>query len=998
MSETIGRVDFIAGLDGRGLPREARNLGKRIGAEGDRAGTDFGSQFDKSATRRIDLAADRMAESLRRGVRLDGSVLKRNRAEIDKFTQDTRIAFEQMFPRTFKAFDVLDRRVKSVGHSFDNLRLKVMRTWDALEVGDGRLRIHAIRWRDLSHNTRQWTLIIGAIAAGMQHLAGLSSALGAGLLAVGGGLSALVLGGGAAVAMFTLLLKDMEDIPPHLRDVAAQFKNLGTVLLDTRELIATSAFAEMSGTFDRLSETVRGLSPVFSTLGTSVGRVFDRFSKGIAVGTDGFSQISRLIELGAENFETLAKAAGTWSLALIRGINRANPIVNQLIGYVQKLGDRFDRFTKSNDFDSWIQQSMQTFTEFGRLLDATARALNDLVTPESLGRTREFLRNLTDFMPNLSRLLNVLGQLDVFGLAAQLLNDFGRALEPLAEPVARLAASVNDVASVLIGEFANALGVIADLIAPLASLLADLVAAIPPEALGAVAAGFVGIATAIGVLRGTQALAGLVADFALARDGSKGFLNVIGGVESGTGKAATMVGRFGRALGVVGVAAGVAIPVITQVVREIQQLDDKARVAASGGNDLGKALNTIVGDFKVTSWAVGDAGKSFSELTGNTRAMQTALDQLAAVQAKSPFLRWAGDLAAVDRESAVLAKGLNELSKPMASLAQTSLPDAQAKMRGYAESVGASRDQVLTMINEMPEYKKVLEDAAWAAEGSASNEALLRAALGETASAAETARAALYELANQQLLANDSSRNYYESLDRLGETLATNGVNLDNSTEAGRRNTAAIDAMAAATLKLSQDTLEQTGSQSQANAVILQGRDALIAQMTQFGYTRETAEAYINQLGLVPDDIATLLALEGVDAALNQIADVVRPRTVPISLQVTGGGTGFDWGGREVTPFASGGVLHGARQILAGEAGPEAIVPLRRPLSMVDPSVRALSAVAQGKSIPAMAGGGVVGGGKSITIEAGAIVVQNATDPEATSIAVMNRVAELVGA
>lgn len=46
-----------------------------------------------------------------------------------------------------------------------------------------------------------------------------------------------------------------------------------------------------------------------------------------------------------------------------------------------------------------------------------------------------------------------------------------------------------------------------------------------------------------------------------------------------------------------------------------------------------------------------------------------------------------------------------------------------------------------------------------------------------------------------------------------------------------------------------------------------------------------------------------------------------------------------------------------------GEAGPEALVPLNRPLSQVDPSVRALSAFAQGL------------GGSGTTIESGAIVV-----------------------
>lgn len=56
--------------------------------------------------------------------------------------------------------------------------------------------------------------------------------------------------------------------------------------------------------------------------------------------------------------------------------------------------------------------------------------------------------------------------------------------------------------------------------------------------------------------------------------------------------------------------------------------------------------------------------------------------------------------------------------------------------------------------------------------------------------------------------------------------------------------------------------------------------------------------------------------------------------------------------GGEPMKFATGGIVSAPTffgNVLAGEAGPEAIVPLRRRLSQVDPSVRELSAIAQGK-------------------------------------------------
>lgn len=86
--------------------------------------------------------------------------------------------------------------------------------------------------------------------------------------------------------------------------------------------------------------------------------------------------------------------------------------------------------------------------------------------------------------------------------------------------------------------------------------------------------------------------------------------------------------------------------------------------------------------------------------------------------------------------------------------------------------------------------------------------------------------------------------------------------------------------------------------------------------------------------------------------------------------------------------FATGGTVYGPTRALIGEAGPEAVVPLNRPLSQVDPSVRALSAIAQGK---AFAGGGVAGG-RQVIVEKGAIVVSTVrSDPYLIAGSVVDR-------
>ena len=86
---------------------------------------------------------------------------------------------------------------------------------------------------------------------------------------------------------------------------------------------------------------------------------------------------------------------------------------------------------------------------------------------------------------------------------------------------------------------------------------------------------------------------------------------------------------------------------------------------------------------------------------------------------------------------------------------------------------------------------------------------------------------------------------------------------------------------------------------------------------------------------------------------------------------------------------ASGGILTRATNVIAGEAGPEAIVPLRRPLHMVDPSVRALSGMLQGL-IPMQSSPSP---GNSTTIQPGAVtVVTQATDARRVAEMVEDRV------
>ena len=103
--------------------------------------------------------------------------------------------------------------------------------------------------------------------------------------------------------------------------------------------------------------------------------------------------------------------------------------------------------------------------------------------------------------------------------------------------------------------------------------------------------------------------------------------------------------------------------------------------------------------------------------------------------------------------------------------------------------------------------------------------------------------------------------------------------------------------------------------------------------------------------------------------------------------------------GPDFLPTASGGmfgtITNGAQVRLIGEEGAEAVVPLNRPLSQVDPAVRWLSAIAQGLQDPEGPGGPYTQSGKTIDASGWQIITPS-SDARAVAAEVLNDLAASV--
>jgi TP901 family phage tail tape measure protein len=107
------------------------------------------------------------------------------------------------------------------------------------------------------------------------------------------------------------------------------------------------------------------------------------------------------------------------------------------------------------------------------------------------------------------------------------------------------------------------------------------------------------------------------------------------------------------------------------------------------------------------------------------------------------------------------------------------------------------------------------------------------------------------------------------------------GAALDQNTEAGRKNQAALDAIRENALKAASATFELTHSTELAAKDVQKGRDDFIKFATEGLHMSATeAKALADNMGLVPKDVSTAISLSGVDTANTQLDNITGKVTV----------------------------------------------------------------------------------------------------------------------
>lgn len=192
-------------------------------------------------------------------------------------------------------------------------------------------------------------------------------------------------------------------------------------------------------------------------------------------------------------------------------------------------------------------------------------------------------------------------------------------------------------------------------------------------------------------------------------------------------------------------------------------------------------------------------------------------------------------------------------------------------------------------------------------------------ALDDGTAAAEQFKTALDKLAGAALGVEKSSLAWLGSLADLREELKQGTKTLDDSTEAGRENRYSILAAVDAALQHAEAIAEKTGNEDEAIRVAQSHIREILETARASGIAEGDIRDYIKQLKLTPKQIRTLLQLEGVDQATNELDRFFRRfdgRVINTRLGITTPSE-IDGSGRVVVEEASGAIIRAQRGLIA---------------------------------------------------------------------------------
>jgi TP901 family phage tail tape measure protein len=719
--------------------------------------------------------------------------------------------------------------------------------------------------------------------------------------------------------------KTVDGSPAEMAALEKELRNLATTLPATHEEIAGVAeaagqlgiargdIAEFTkvaiamGVSTNLSadEAATGMARMANIMGTSAKDVDRMGSALVAVGNAGASTEAEILDMslriaaagrqaGFSEGEVLglanamsslgiqAEAGGTAISTVIKGINNAVMDGGEsLEGFARVAGMSAEGFATAWRDDA--ASALQTVVAGLARMQAQGQNVNTVIDDLGLGgiRTSDTLLRLAGNADGLSDSLSLGNK--AWAENNALMNEANQRYETTAARLQMARNQITDAAIDIGGLLLPVLASGAEMVANFARGFSELPGPVK---------------TMVTVLGGLAATIGLVGGAAiLAVPKIAAFRATMHTLETASGAAARGMGKFGLFMtGPWGVAIGVASMALGGLVTALGASSRASEEAAAYQEELTAAL-------KESEGAINDNIRALAA----HRAEETQVDG-------SSLLEWAerAGVSVTTVTDALLGNrpAMDEFVAGLNALAGAASTEGMDNLAGLGGTLDANAQGAIRTAATVKELAAQLggavaahERETAAAQGSAEATETAAGAMdgfadstGEAIDMATELAEALDLLNGPTLNLNDANRDFQQTLADVAERIqgAKEGadgysLSLDITTEAGRKNQAALDDVAGSAMDVANAIYKTTGDYGKFRASLELARQDLFNQARQFFATEEQAWDYVDSVLAIPAHADTQINAEIDQAARNVQAiqdqiDGLRGKTVTVKV------------------------------------------------------------------------------------------------------------------
>lgn len=901
---------------------------------------------------------------------------------------------------------------RDVDRDIDRLGSGIGRFRRALIAIDAPGRKFRNAWRSAPHGLKQGAFYVGLFAGLAPGIATLGSVAGSALAVLATGALAVGAAIGVTIAAFKGIGGPIEDVAPKARASAKALKTLSEPLHDLQQVLQGQLFRNLSDELRAIgTKLIPGVSKGLGGVAAATGDVFEELLQGLE-SKGGIRTMNQLLA----GFKPIIKDLGGSFLQLSAAFGHifveALPTAKNFFKFLDDLFTRFNDWTKSVEGQDRIALFFETMNRLagplGGLIGAAGKALAGMVTDQSISNMEDFLSTMTDVLNDLPDFVGIIDDLDPLGVAADILKEFFDVISDNKSGLSDLATSLGGFLKSGVKDLGPVFGDVVKAIVPFLDGLSDelqpifddllpVVKKLAKDTLPEMLDVFLQLAPALEpvvdlfsdlsltsldnldpTIKSLGTLANALASL-VPEDGEQSvdsYFSQIGDAFAGVDLSSYLntkafSGGIANAIGsAIGLGLGTAYYKVKALLGDIGEgILDGIRDSFKDGAALGSFLiDGIVG--------------------GITDSVNTNLESLSVVG--ESIVNWFKDFFGIHSPSTLMRDVIGAFIVP--GIIEGIVSNISDLGTSIFENLTSAIDTGITALAGLPgKASGALGDLVG---GIGSSLAGIPGVIGSAFSAgkdrANTAKDGI--LAAWNALPPDVQSTLLSIPNIIGGQFR--GA-ISQTAAAGNRIIDGVATIPGRTSSAVSGAAEAIGSKFQAAPGIVGGIvDRLVGKFS--GVTSRITGA----IGDIGSAIAAkfngiVTAAQGVVAnivdAFTGLGGRILGRIGDIAGQI---GAKLNFSGAVKLPAtATGGVFNGSQARIIGEAGPEAVVPLNRPLNQVDPAVRALSAYAQGLSTP-----GVAGVGRSVTVHEGAIqVITPLSNPALVAEQVLDRLVASIG-